>query len=98
MALPPEKAKAAHDSLVRAGALIKLGDNFVYSKTIQYIVQVIHRHFKEKQTLTVAELRDLLNTSRKFALPIMEYMDMHKYTIREGDVRRPSSKILNLSE
>lgn len=98
MALSPEKAKAAHDSLVRAGALIKLGDNFVYSKTIQYIVQVIHRHFKEKQTLTVAELRDLLNTSRKFALPIMEYMDMHKYTIREGDVRRPSSKILNLSE
>lgn len=98
MALPPEKTKAAHDLLVKAGALIKLGDNFVYSKTMQYIVQVIHKHFQEKQTLTVAELRDILNTSRKFALPIMEYMDMHKYTIREGDLRRPSRKILDLSE
>ena len=98
MALTPEKARSTHDLLVRAGALIKVGDNFVYSKTMQYIVQVIHKHFQDKQTLTVAELRDLLNTSRKMALPIMEYMDMHKYTIREGDLRRPSSKILNLSE
>ena len=98
MALPPEKVKAAHDSLVRAGALIKLGEHFVYSKTMQYIVQVIHKHFQEKQTLTVAELRDILNTSRKFALPIMEYMDMHKYTAREGDIRRPTRKILDLSE
>ncbi|MBP2634787.1 MAG: selB [Firmicutes bacterium] len=98
MALSPEKAKAAHDLLVRAGALIKVGDFFVYSKTMQYIVQVIHRHFQEKQTLTVAELRDILNTSRKMAVPLLEYMDMHKYTLREGDLRRPSLKILNLSE
>lgn len=98
MSLTPEKAKAAHELLVKAGMLIKVGDYFVYSKTMQYIVQVIHRHFLEKQTLTVAELRDILNTSRKTAVPLLEYMDMHKYTTREGDVRRPTPKILNLSE
>ncbi|WP_425059428.1 Selenocysteine-specific elongation factor [Sporomusa carbonis] len=98
LSLPPAKAKAAHDSLVRAGMLIKVSDMFVYRKTIQYIVQLIHRHFKENSTLTVAELRDLLNTSRKVALPVIEYLDMHKYTIRDGDVRRPAQKILDLSE
>ena len=98
MALPPEKVKAAHDALLRAGVLIKVGDNFVYRKTMQYIVQVIHKHFLEKQTLTVAEIRDILNTSRKFAVPLIEYMDMNKYTIRDGDLRRPAPKILNLSE
>lgn len=98
MELTPEKAKAAQDLLVRAGTLIKVGDFFVYSKTMQYIVQVIHRHFQEKQTLTVAELRDILNTSRKLAVPLLEYMDMNKYTVREGDLRRPGLKILNLSE
>ncbi|SDE77796.1 selenocysteine-specific translation elongation factor [Sporomusa acidovorans] len=98
LALPLEKAKAAQDVLVKAGTLIKLGDFFVYSKTMQYIVQVIHKHFQGKQTLTVAELRDILKTSRKVALPVIEYLDMHKYTVRDGDVRRPTRKILDLSE
>ncbi len=98
MALSSDKAKIAHDVLTKAGVLIKVGDFFVYSKTMQYIVQVIHRHFQEKQTLTVAELRDILNTSRKTALPLLEYMDMHKYTTRKGDVRHPTLKMLNLSE
>lgn len=98
MALSSDKAKIAHDLLTKAGVLIKVGDFFVYSKTMQYIVRVIHRHFQEKQTLTVAELRDILNTSRKTALPLLEYMDMHKYTTRDGDIRHPTLKILNLSE
>ncbi|SMC91680.1 selenocysteine-specific translation elongation factor [Sporomusa malonica] len=96
--LPPDKAKVTHDALVRAGVLVKVSDIFVYSKTIQYIVQLIHRYFKENETLTVAELRDILNTSRKIALPLMEYLDMHKYTVRDGDVRRPTRKVLDLSE
>ncbi|WP_373325706.1 selenocysteine-specific translation elongation factor [Sporomusa paucivorans] len=96
--LPPDKIKVAHGELVRAGVLIKLGDMFVYSKTIQNIVQLIHTYFQEKETLTVAELRDILNTSRKIAVPIMEYLDMNKYTIREGDIRRPSRKIMDFSE
>jgi selenocysteine-specific elongation factor len=96
--LPADKSKATHDVLIRAGVLVKVNDIFVYSKTIQYIVQLIHTHFKAQDTLTVAELRDILNTSRKIALPIMEYLDMHKYTVRDGDVRRPGRKILDLSE
>lgn len=96
--LPADKVKVTHDALVRAGVLIKAGEIFVYSKTIQYIVQLIHQYFKENETLTVAELRDILNTSRKIALPVMEYLDMNKYTVRDGDIRRPTRKVLDLSE
>ncbi|MDF2572471.1 MAG: selB [Sporomusa sp.] len=98
LGLPADKTRVAHDVLVRAGVLVKVSDMFVYSKTIQYIVQLIHKYFKENETLTVAELRDILNTSRKIALPLMEYLDMHKYTVRDGDVRRPTRKIVDLSE
>ncbi len=98
LTLPPEKVKAAHEALVRTGVLVKLSDMYVYRKTMQYIVQLIHKHFQEKETLTVAELRDILNTSRKIALPVMEYLDMNKYTIREGDVRRPTKKVQDLPE
>jgi selenocysteine-specific elongation factor len=37
--------------------------------------------------LTVAEIRDLLGTTRKYAVPICEYLDRAGFTRREGDLR-----------
>jgi selenocysteine-specific elongation factor len=98
MALPPDKARAAQDILLRQGMLVRVGDILVYRKTIQYIAKLIQQHFAANPTLTVAQLRDLLNTSRKVALPLIEYFDLHKYTIRDGDNRRPGPKLRDLSE
>ena len=39
-------------------------------------------------TLTMSELRELLGTSRKYSVPIGEYLDRIGLTRREGDVRR----------
>ena len=38
--------------------------------------------------ITMAELRDLLGTTRKFAVPIGEHLDRIGLTRREGDTRR----------
>jgi selenocysteine-specific elongation factor len=38
--------------------------------------------------MTVAEIRDVLQTSRKYALPFLEYPDSNKITMRVGDVRK----------
>jgi len=38
--------------------------------------------------LTVAEIRDLLGTTRKFAVPLCEYLDRAGVTRREGDLRQ----------
>ncbi len=37
--------------------------------------------------MTVAEIRDLLGTSRKFAVPLCEYLDRQGFTKRQGDLR-----------
>jgi selenocysteine-specific elongation factor len=39
-------------------------------------------------TMTMAELRDLLGTTRKYAVPIGEYLDRIDLTLRDGDARR----------
>ncbi len=39
-------------------------------------------------TITVAQFRDLFNTSRKYALAVLEYLDEVGVTLREGDERR----------
>jgi selenocysteine-specific elongation factor len=96
--LSPDKSRAAFDTLIHQGVLIRVGELYVYRKTIQNIVKLIQNHFQKQPTLTVAELRDMLNTSRKVALPLLEYFDLHKYTIRDGDIRRSGLKIKDLSE
>jgi selenocysteine-specific elongation factor len=39
------------------------------------------------QGATVAEIRDLLGTTRKYAVPLCEYLDRIGVTRREGDLR-----------
>lgn len=39
-------------------------------------------------SLTAAEFRDKFNTSRKYALSFLEYLDKIGVTIREGDIRK----------
>jgi selenocysteine-specific elongation factor len=37
--------------------------------------------------VTVAEIRDLLGTTRKYAVPLCEYLDRAGVTVRSGDLR-----------
>lgn len=50
--------------------------------------RVIERLSAEGSTMTMADLRDLLQTSRKYAVPIGEYLDRIGLTLRDGDLRR----------
>jgi len=49
------------------------------------IVDFLSRHGK----LGVADLRDMLGASRKYAIPLLEHFDRRKVTRREGDYRVP---------
>ncbi|HBI43657.1 MAG TPA: selenocysteine-specific translation elongation factor [Planctomycetales bacterium] len=51
---------------------------------------VKERLTKQAGGLTVAEIRDLLDTTRKFAVPLCEYLDLVGVTRREGDLRLPA--------
>ena len=58
---------------------------------------VLRRKVRERlgdgSTITMAELRDLLGTTRKYAVPIGEYLDRIGLTRREGDLRRLGESI-----
>jgi len=96
--LLPEKAKIAFEILLSKGVLIQVDTLCIYWKTMQHVIKLMHQHFQKNETITVGELRDILNTSRKVALPLLEYLDMNKYTVRTGDIRRASLKIMELPE
>lgn len=90
--------KPFFEALIREGVLIRIAGVHVYRKTIQYIGAVIQQHFAVKPTLSVGEFRDLLNTTRRLAVPLLEYLDAHKYTVRKDDVRLEGPNLTHLSE
>ena len=49
--------------------------------------------FADAKTFTVSDVRKLVNTSRKFAVPLLEYLDYCRITIREGDRRRLTKRL-----
>ena len=51
------------------------------------IVDRIKSHIEEKGSITVAEGRTNFDTSRKYILPLLEYLDQQRITRRVGDER-----------
>ncbi|MBW2690957.1 MAG: SelB C-terminal domain-containing protein, partial [Deltaproteobacteria bacterium] len=47
----------------------------------------LKNHFASKETLTLAEFRDLIGSARKQTQAILELFDSRKYTMRKGDER-----------
>jgi selenocysteine-specific elongation factor len=48
----------------------------------------LRRHLSERSDITPATFRDLFGTSRKYAIPLLEYLDREGVTVRVGDTRR----------
>jgi selenocysteine-specific elongation factor len=74
--------------LVEQGALVRLNDAVLlerdaYVESLQRVVAYLRSH----ETLTVADARDLLGTTRKYMLALFEHTDERRYTVRRGDDR-----------
>lgn len=50
-------------------------------------VKMVQKYVQNNGKITAADFRDLVKTSRKYAVPLLEYMDLIKITRREGDYR-----------
>lgn len=76
------------EMLVEQGALVRLGDGVLLrGEDFAAMIDKIAQHLKENQTITLAEVRDIFSTSRKYAQAVLEEMDARRITRREGDAR-----------
>ncbi len=73
--------------LESSGEVIAVAEGIVFHReALRAAVDAVYRALDERGSITVAELRDRLGTSRKFALALLEYMDQKRITARVGDV------------
>jgi len=76
------------DFLVFKGHLIKINED-VYLHNLPYsnCVDFLKGHFAKNTSITLAQYRDLIQSSRKYAQALLEHFDSCKYTRRIGDER-----------
>ena len=86
---PSQSVQQTFYALMNLGRFIKIADDFfVHVQTFEKIVNSLTGYLQKHGIITVAEFRELAQTSRKYAVPFLEYCDGQGITIREGNHRR----------
>jgi selenocysteine-specific elongation factor len=88
--LPVDKTRAQKlvTLLLRDRILVKLTDDLVFHQTaIQGLRQILAEYKTKSQKIDVATFKDLTGISRKYAIPLLEYLDRERVTRRVGDER-----------
>jgi len=74
--------------MVKENALVKISeDMFVDRKAIDELIAAIKALKSKNPKLGVPEFKDLTGVSRKYAIPLLEYLDRQRVTRRVGDER-----------
>ena len=77
------------DYLTDEGELVPLEPDLLFTRRAVEEAEAIFRRLAEADgTVTLAQFRDGLGTSRKYAMALLEYWDVTGLTKKEGDARR----------
>ena len=75
--------------LQEEGVLVKVSEEFYYARVaMDGLIGKVRDFFAVNNELGPQDFRDLTGLSRKFAIPVLEYLDKEKITIRVGDKRQ----------
>jgi selenocysteine-specific elongation factor len=74
--------------LLDQGRAVRLKDNVVFHRSnLKKVESLLVQYLRDHREITPIEFKDLLGVSRKYAIPLLEYFDSQKVTIRVGDKR-----------
>ena len=69
--------------------MIKIKEDLYFHKeTIDELIAKVKAFFKEHEEMTVQQFKEITNASRKYSIPLLEYLDKSQITVRVGDVRK----------
>jgi selenocysteine-specific elongation factor len=77
----------AFDTLLAKGMLVKVNDELYRGTQIAQVHARLESFLRSNRQMTMSEFRDLIGTSRKYAVPLLEWFDARGITVRSGDYR-----------
>jgi selenocysteine-specific elongation factor len=93
---PPSRKELTPDALtqqalrflLQSGEAVEIGDELVLqSEHYRRAIGMIRAHIRGRGGASVSELRQVLNTSRRVMVPLLEKLDREGITLRQGDKR-----------
>jgi selenocysteine-specific elongation factor len=77
----------------RDGSVVRVStDLYFLANCVDRVKAMLHQNLIEKGEITAAGFRDLLGSSRKYTIALLEYFDREGTTVRVGDIRRLKAK------
>lgn len=74
--------------LLRDKALVKVSDELVFHRnTLEGLRRLMAAYKVKSAKIDVAQFKDLTGVTRKYAIPLLEYLDRERVTRRVGDAR-----------
>ncbi len=78
-----------YNALVELGRLKPVSAEVVFrTEDLERMIVEVRAFIARNGQMTVADARDLFNSSRKYMLPLMEFLDAAGVTVRDGDARK----------
>ncbi|MDY6904975.1 MAG: selenocysteine-specific translation elongation factor [Thermodesulfobacteriota bacterium] len=85
----PKAAKDVLQVLIEAGELIKVKEDlYFHHQAIASLTSELVGFLQANTEINTPRFKEMTNTSRKYTIPLLEYFDAKKITIRIGDVRK----------
>lgn len=84
-----KKDMNVYESLVDNGELTRLNETLNLSRIYyEKAKEILVNYIKENKEISLATFRDLIQSSRKISVAILDYFDSNGLTYRDGDVRK----------
>ena len=86
--LPGSSGQAIAQLLVESRRLVRIREGlYFHAEPLQVAVDRVVAFLRENQAITPQQIKDLLGISRKYAIPLLEWLDTQRLTVRVGDKR-----------
>jgi selenocysteine-specific elongation factor len=83
-----QRTQALLKSLVSAGRAVKVNEDFWFgAQPMLTLRRQVLQHLKDHGEIDAQSFKELTGLSRKFAIPLLEYFDKERLTLRVGDKR-----------
>jgi selenocysteine-specific elongation factor len=96
---PLPRVTAMARLLAERGVIVKLDEKiWMHRDAVEAGRQTALKLFQRAPAFSTMEFRDALGVSRKFAVPLVDYLDKIRFTVRSGNNRTPgveAKKVLN---
>ncbi|XCN71666.1 MAG: selenocysteine-specific translation elongation factor [Candidatus Electrothrix aestuarii] len=85
---PEKQIRQVIDLLLQKGTLVKINEAlFFHAEELNFLAGSLQDYLKKNGEIDAPGFKDLTGLTRKFSIPLLEYFDKIKLTIRVGDKR-----------